>query len=548
VICNNIFDGGLAWGVLAFDGVQNVQIYNNVIINISDYDVGIYNGASGDIRNNIFYGEGGTDVDLTRTTGGNNLWYNPFLPVSIGLFGSDILNENPDFANFTATNFSLTAGSPAIDAGYPEPIVTNDIVGVTRPQGAAWDIGAYDYVFPGTNAPAIGTQPSSRTVVIGANVSFTVRASGAAPLSYRWRFDGTNLQTSARITGTTSPTLSISNAQVSDSGNYTVVVTNSAGSATSSVAALVVTLPPSCDPPPAGMVGWWPAEGNANDITFGTNNGTLMGGAMASAPGEVGLAFSFDGTNGYVEIPDSPVFHPAVLTIEAWVLFTSLDSAGSGGSPAGQQYIVFKQNSQSCDFEGFGLSKTRVSGSDFFAFTVSSASGQSADLVSGNAIATGQWHHIAGVRGTNFIQLFVDGQFQGQTNVSFAQDYGILPLYFGTSGESYWDHKLAGELDEVSLYNVALSSNQIAAIYAAGSAGKCKGVGSSGARLLAPTKAAGTYSFTLMGVTGSVFSVQVSSNLQQWSDISTVTLVNGSSVITQPLASAPRFYRVRLLP
>ena len=51
-----------------------------------------------------------------------------------------------------------------------------------------------------------------------------------------------------------------------------------------------------------------------------------------------------------------------------------------------------------------------------------------------------------------------------------------MPLYFGTSGESYWDHKLAGNLDEVTLYNRPLASNEIAAIYAAGSAGKCKSV------------------------------------------------------------------------
>ena len=73
------------------------------------------------------------------------------------------------------------------------------------------------------------------------------------------------------------------------------------------------------------------------------------------------------------------------------------------------------------------------------------------------------------------MQLYVNGQLESQTNVSFAQDYGTLPLYFGTSGETYWDRKLKGRLDEVSLYNRALSSNEVAAIYAAGAPGKCKG-------------------------------------------------------------------------
>ena len=79
----------------------------------------------------------------------------------------------------------------------------------------------------------------------------------------------------------------------------------------------------------------------------------------------------------------------------------------------------------------------------------------------------------AATRGPNFTQLYVNGQLESQTNVSFAQDYGSFPLFFGSSGQSYWDRKFNGLLDEVSLYNRALSSNEIAAISAAGSAGKC---------------------------------------------------------------------------
>src|SRR5258708_3832007 len=54
---------------------------------------------------------------------------------------------------------------------------------------------------------------------------------------------------------------------------------------------------PSCSPPPGGLVGWWQAAGDAND-SAGTNNGILLGGTLANAPGMVGSAFSFDGTNG----------------------------------------------------------------------------------------------------------------------------------------------------------------------------------------------------------------------------------------------------------
>src|ERR1035438_688907 len=59
-----------------------------------------------------------------------------------------------------------------------------------------------------------------------------------------------------------------------------------------------------CTPAPSGLISWWPGNGSAFDVA-GTNNGTLLGGATYAA-GEVGQAFSFDGVNGAVQIPDSP--------------------------------------------------------------------------------------------------------------------------------------------------------------------------------------------------------------------------------------------------
>jgi hypothetical protein len=83
-------------------------------------------------------------------------------------------------------------------------------------------------------APSITTQPSNVTVTAGASATFTVVASGTAPLSYQWQKAG------ATISGATAATYSIATAQSTDAGNYTVVVSNSAGSVTSNTAALTV--------------------------------------------------------------------------------------------------------------------------------------------------------------------------------------------------------------------------------------------------------------------------------------------------------------------
>ena len=94
--------------------------------------------------------------------------------------------------------------------------------------------------------PTITTQPASQTVTAGANVSFTVAASGTAPLSYQWRLNGANLG------GATSATLSLTGVTAGQAGSYTCVVTNVAGSATSSAATLTVNAPGPEHHDPAG--------------------------------------------------------------------------------------------------------------------------------------------------------------------------------------------------------------------------------------------------------------------------------------------------------
>ncbi len=185
-----------------------------------------------------------------------------------------------------------------------------------------------DFTFQTLAGTVFTAQPQTRTNTAGSSATFNASATGTPPLSYQWLFNGVSLANGSRINGATSNTLTISYVQWTDAGNYALVVSNTAGSVTSSVATLtVVNLPGNCLPPPSGLVGWWPGEGNANDIA-GTNNGTLQGGASAGAAGVVGAAFSVNGTSSYVQIPDSPSLHPTNFTIETWVRFDALIHPG----------------------------------------------------------------------------------------------------------------------------------------------------------------------------------------------------------------------------
>ncbi len=84
-------------------------------------------------------------------------------------------------------------------------------------------------------APVITSQPQFQTVSNGASVTMSVAATGTAPLIYQWQHNGTNLS------GATNATLVFPNVQLTDTGTYTVVVSNSVGSLSSAAAGLTVT-------------------------------------------------------------------------------------------------------------------------------------------------------------------------------------------------------------------------------------------------------------------------------------------------------------------
>ncbi len=128
-------------------------------------------------------------------------------------------------ATYTIPNAQLS------DAGSFDCVVTNSL-------GSATSSAATLTVNAGAVAPTITVQPANQSISAGSGTSFSVTATGTAPLSYQWRKNGTN------ITGATSATYTIASAALGDAGSYSVVVTNSAGSATSNAATLTVTALP----------------------------------------------------------------------------------------------------------------------------------------------------------------------------------------------------------------------------------------------------------------------------------------------------------------
>jgi Peptidase family M23/Immunoglobulin domain/Immunoglobulin I-set domain len=140
-----------------------------------------------------------------------------------------------------ATSSSLTLSNvQSTDAGSYAAKISNSVGSVTSATAMLTVNG-------GGTPPSITTQPQSQSATAGNAVTFSVTATGTAPLSYQWRFNAAN------ISGATSSSYTKSNVQSSDAGNYSVVITNSAGSVTSANAALTVNISPSITTQPTGL-------------------------------------------------------------------------------------------------------------------------------------------------------------------------------------------------------------------------------------------------------------------------------------------------------
>src|SRR5207244_5936572 len=129
----------------------------------------------------------------------------------------------------TADSYTTPATTTS-DDGDQFTVVVNNAAGSVTSNAAALTVNAAPV------APTITTQPASQTVSTGQTATFTVTATGTAPLSYQWQKNGTAIGAATTASYTTPATTA------ADHGDqFTVVVSNAAGSVTSNAAALTVT-------------------------------------------------------------------------------------------------------------------------------------------------------------------------------------------------------------------------------------------------------------------------------------------------------------------
>jgi fibro-slime domain-containing protein/RHS repeat-associated protein len=260
----------------------------------------------------------------------------------------------------------------------------------------------------------------------------------------------------------------VSNVSFSAPGTYVFRLTVNDFDLTSFDEVTFTVNPAPCLKPPTGLVSWWPGEGNFGDLVFG-NHGVPLNGTNFAA-GKVGQAFNLDGTDDAVQVADSASLKPANISVAAWVKFNSLDSVTSD---TGLQYVLFKRGNG--PFEAFSLFKLRRDGVDRIHFLVGSnpTVNLRAAAVSQTTITAGQFYHLVGTYDGHDIRIYVNGVLETTQPNSFELGYlDGKPLVIGGSGEPF-NGRVRGAVDEIQLYNRALSASEVQAVYNTGGTGLC---------------------------------------------------------------------------
>jgi hypothetical protein len=295
-------------------------------------------------------------------------------------------------------------------------------------------------------------QPQNAVAYVGvSNAAMFATTTGKWPVTYQW-YRGNNL-----LAGQTNRALTLPNPQFADAGSYTVIITDATAASLTSAppATLTVKL---CETAPVSLAGWWSGDGHCFDLSANHNHGTAAG-VVDFVPGKTGLAFRLGAAASGIVLGSPPSLQLQDFTIEAWVKRSSVSEASYDHAGSGQ-FLA-------CGPGGyvFGI---RDAG------TILLAKAGVLALDSHLVVTDTNYHHVAVTKLGSTVVFYVDGvadpvagfpltfEFAGPVAIGSYPSGGSLTMTF------------LGQIDELAVYSRNLSADEIASLYAAGNAGKCK--------------------------------------------------------------------------
>ncbi len=394
------------------------------------------------IAENVSPTDGATLVPVTTSLN----WSAPegFVPTGYNVR----IGKDPNMTTIleTGTTETTTDSDPTGDLDYSrlyywrvDAIDPNDGSPVVR----IGDIWSFTTI---PDAPAITGQPVSQTASVDSNVEFSVTALNAT--NYAWYKSADAVISDDTPVGTDSSTLSLSLVQVSDEAYYYCIATGPNGSATSDMATLGIER----------QIAHWALDGLVGGQyadSSGEGHPADPNGVPVFVSGAINNGVTIDTANGWASVGIwDPSEFTGQLTISMWVKTT-----GDFGDWRG---LIAKRNAWSSDDMMWRLEQDNGSGNVVFGST-------SGSIASDTALPANEWEHVAVTFDGTTAMIYRDGVLDVSGSVSF--DNGSDANLMIGVGEKNDDGVISsifdGDLDDIQIYNYALSYTDIADIYIA---------------------------------------------------------------------------------
>jgi uncharacterized protein YjdB len=445
--------------------VNSVAVTGNMAVSTSPLRIGgdsvwgeYFNGTIDEVRvynRALSTAEIQTDMNKAITTAPQNgltLAPGNFTLTTFG--ATQQLTATATYSDGSTQNVTSNSGTNYTSSNTSVATVSSTGQVKALANGTATITSSYGGFSANSNVTVNIPPPVQNGVTVTPN-SFTLTAIGAAQqLIVTGTYSDGSTQNVTNNAGTTYVSTNTSVATVNATGqvkavaNGTATIQASYGGFSANASVTVNTTAP-----PTGLVAAYNFnEGTGstvNDVSGNANTGTISG-ATWTTGGRFGGALSFNGTNSWVTVNDSPSLNlTAAVTVEAWV---------SPRAPLSWQAAVIKEQISDLVYglyvnnaqdEPFGT--VSVSGTDF------SAAFEAEDV----QVPMNTWTHLATTFDGATLRLYVDGTLVNTVAASGKMPVSSGPLRIG--GDAVWGEYFNGLIDEVRIYNRALSAAEVTA-------------------------------------------------------------------------------------
>jgi len=331
---------------------QDVRFFNNTVYTSKAVQSLMWLNADATMKNNIFYSLSGTPYTTGRiaTTSDYDLYYgNGTAPA----WATHALNSNPLFLNAPSNDYHLQGTSPAKDAGVSSvnTIVTKDSDGVARPQGAAYDIGAYEYIAtgPDTVAPAISGINASNITSSTVTVNWQTNESATSQVEYGLT-TGYGMQTALGSNYVTAHSMGLTTLDQNTTYHYRVISKDSSNNQSVSADNTFITAVVASDTTP-------PAISNVSTSALTSASATINWNTNEPATSHVdyGLTTSYNLSVENLTLKQSHALNLTGLSADTTYYYriTSTDASGNARTANSQfvtssnlaLYLKFDENS-----------------------------------------------------------------------------------------------------------------------------------------------------------------------------------------------------------